>query len=285
MAERPGDSRSSHADPIWETTCLPVWDNPRMPHGINLHRFAALAAVLSVALFGPAAAPGQDGPPVYCSYLDYDRDNSSTTGRVFYSDVFRDGEYSPNVDRWERQFREFLRANYRLFSPYRDAFCFVEDHPGESYSDLESVKRDARLKGNEVIETRWAPGPSSLSGEPTATPLRDIHVAVASGDRTVSVCVRDHECEDGDRVRVSVNGSAVFTGEIAKAWSCRSVRVRAGRNGIELYAINGTGRKGSCSYADENTGQIRVEGLDVDTQEWKHRGGAGSSAAIVVTVR
>ena len=187
-----------------------------MPHCINLHRFAALAAVLAVALYGPATAPGQDVPPVYCSYLDCDRDNPSTTGRAFYSNVFRAGEYSPNVDRLERQFRDFLRANYQVFDPYRNALCLLED---------------------------------------------------------------------GDRVRVSVNASAVFSREIVNAWASRSVPVSEGRNSIELYAINGSGRKGNRSYADENTGQIRVEGLSVDSQGWEHRGGAGSSFSLVVTVR
>ena len=242
---------------------------------IHLHRSAALAVVLSVALCLPATSLGQDGPPVYCSFLDYDRDNLSTTGRVLYSAVFRAGDYTPNVDRWKRQFRDFLRANYRLSDAYRGALCFVDDHPGESYSELESDKRNARSRRNEVIVTRWAPDAASVPSDVETIPLPDFQMTVPSGDRTVQVCVRDHECEDGDRVRVSVNGCAVFSGEIVNAWACRSVPVSEGRNSIELYAINGTGRKGSCSYADENTGQIRVERLDVVTQVWKHRGGAG----------
>ena len=162
----------------------------------------------------------------------------------------------------------------------------MEDHPGKAYSDLESSKRAARSTDTEVIETRWDPGGASASDDSAATtPLRDFHLAVASADRTVRVCVRDHECKDGDRVRVAVNGSTVFSEEIANGWACRSVPVSAGRNSIELYAINGTGRKGDCSYADSNTGQIRVEGLSVEMQGWKHRGGAGSSASLMVTVR
>ena len=198
----------------------------------------------------------------------------------------RADEYTPNADRWGRRFRDFPRAIYRLFEPNRGVLCFVEDYPGKAYSDLESDKREAWFRDNEVIETRWAPGAASASGDSAATmPLRDFHVAVASGERTVRVCVRDHECEDGDRVRVAVNGSAVFSGEIVNAWACRSVPVSEGRNSIELYAVNGAGRKGNCSYADSNTGQIRVEGLSIETQGWKHRGGAGSSASLMVTVR
>ena len=36
----------------------------------------------------------------------------------------------------------------------------------------------------------------------------------SSCSREVEVCVRDNECEDGDQVRVSVNSSVVFSGEI-----------------------------------------------------------------------
>ena len=99
------------------------------------------------------------------------------------------------------------------------------------------------------------------------------------------MCVRDHECEDGDRVRVSVNGSRVFSGEIDNDWVCEDVRVRQGNNRVDLYAFNGSGRKGNCSYADVNTGEIRVEGVNKEVQSWRHRGGAGSSASIIVKVR
>ena len=101
----------------------------------------------------------------------------------------------------------------------------------------------------------------------------------------MNICIRDHECEDGDEVRVSVNGISVLREEIVNEWSCRSVPVTEGRNSIELYAINGSGRKGDCSYADANTGEIRIEGENIQTQSWQHRGGAGSSAAIIVTVQ
>lgn len=50
-------------------------------------------------------------------------------------------------------------------------------------------------------------------------------------------------------------------------------------------AVNGTGRKGNCSYANVNTGEIRVEGKTGETQSWRHRGGAGSSANIIVNVK
>ena len=42
------------------------------------------------------------------------------------------------------------------------------EETGKSYSDLESVTRDARFADNEVIETRWAPRAASPSGDSTA---------------------------------------------------------------------------------------------------------------------
>ena len=116
-------------------------------------------------------------------------------------------------------------------------------------------------------------------------PLGDFRVKVSSADRRVQVCVRDHECEDGDQVRVSVNGTQIFSGEIRNWWACRSVAVRSGPNPISMFAVNGTGYKGAnCSHADANTGEMRVTGTTSVTQSWKHRGGAGSEARIVVQV-
>ena len=55
--------------------------------------------VASVVLYGPSRALGQDGPPVHCRHLDFDRDNRSATGRVFHSDALRAGENPPIADR------------------------------------------------------------------------------------------------------------------------------------------------------------------------------------------
>lgn len=99
-------------------------------------------------------------------------------------------------------------------------------------------------------------------------------------------CVRDHECEDGDRVRVSINGIELLDEEIVNAWSCRTLTLREGRHYVELFAVNGTGYKGEdCNHADMNTGEIRVTGEDAQTQSWRHRGGAGSGASLEVVVR
>ena len=117
-------------------------------------------------------------------------------------------------------------------------------------------------------------------------PLADFRIAIPASPYDVEVCIRDHECEDGDRVRVSVNGIELMSEEIVNAWMCRTVPLGEGRHDIELFAVNGTGFKGEdCSHADANTGEIRVTGEDTQTQSWRHRGGAGSSAGIEVTVR
>ena len=135
------------------------------------------------------------------------------------------------------------------------------------------------------------PGPSPTPMPPppgpgTSTPLRDVNVTIpASCPRQVQVCVRDHECEDGDQIRVSVNGSVIFSGELFNAWNCQNVPVQQGTNRFELFAINGTGFKGNCSHTDANTGEIVVTGGNTrGTQSWRHRGGAGSQANLNVTV-
>ena len=116
--------------------------------------------------------------------------------------------------------------------------------------------------------------------------LADFPIRIEGDSGTVEICVRDHECEDGDRVRVSINGIELLDEEIVNAWSCRTVTLRDGRHDIALFAVNGTGFKGEdCSHADANTGEIRVTGDDSQTQTWRHRGGAGSSAHLEVVVR
>ncbi len=181
---------------------------------------------------------------------------------------------------WEGDFRDYLRERHSLLNPNKNAFCLPDDNSGKEYSDLSSAIREAELRNDEVIMTRWAPDEGFES-----KPLGDFRIDVNPSDHAVRICVRDHECEDGDRVRVTVDAETVFSGEITSEWSCRDVPINEGNNRIELRAINGSERKGNCSYADANTGEIRVEGRNAGTQTWKHRGGAGSSASTIVTVR
>ena len=113
--------------------------------------------------------------------------------------------------------------------------------------------------------------------------IEDFPMKITGNTGTLKVCVRDHECEDGDRIRVDVDGRSIFSGEIDNDWDCYTLDVWAGESyAVELTALNGTGYKGDCSYRDENTGEIRVTGENTETQVWRHRGGAGSKARIIV---
>ena len=113
--------------------------------------------------------------------------------------------------------------------------------------------------------------------------LEDFPVQIKGETGTIDICVRDHECADGDAIRVDVEGRNVFAGEIVNEATCSTLEVEAERDYvIELTALNGTGFKGACNFADANTGEILVRGLNSETQVWRHRQGAGSQARIVV---
>ena len=115
--------------------------------------------------------------------------------------------------------------------------------------------------------------------------LEDFETYIEGDSESIEICVRDHECEDGDAIGVAVEGRTVFAGEIENEWACQHLEVKANRSyEIEMTAMNGTGYKGACNFADVNTGQIRVAGKNVQTQVWRHRGGAGSRARIVVAL-
>ena len=65
---------------------------------------------------------------------------------------------------------------------------------------------------------------------------------------SLEICVRDHECEDGDEISVDVEGRTVFSGEIVNDWDCQTIEVRGGeRYVVELTALNGTGYKGTVA--------------------------------------
>ena len=113
--------------------------------------------------------------------------------------------------------------------------------------------------------------------------LRDFPMKIKGTTGSLEICVRDHKCEDGDKIRVDVEGRSIFSGEIVNDWDCQTIEVQGGETyEVELTALNGTGYKGDCSYIDENTGEIRVTGENIETQVWRHRGGAGSKARLIV---
>ena len=103
--------------------------------------------------------------------------------------------------------------------------------------------------------------------------LDDFNISVPRGcSQELEVCVRDHQCEDGDELRVSVNDVVVFSGELFNARQCFEVPVMEGRNTVELYALNGTAYKGLCNHSDVNTGQIDVSGGTAQSQTWAPSG-------------
>lgn len=111
-------------------------------------------------------------------------------------------------------------------------------------------------------------------------------VAEPARQREVELCLREHECEDGDRISVTVDGAQVLSGELYNSRSCYTVPVVPGPNPIRMLAVNGTGfERSSCSQENVDTGEMRVTGTNSATQSWRHRGGAGSSARISVLVQ
>ncbi len=233
--------------------------------------FAALAA---------ATAHAQDDN-IYC--LQYDR--NAGVGDVYYSGVFA-GDYSSTLG-YENDFYDYLES--RGFEPdITESYCFFHATRPAAERDMFSKIEEDRRYGYSAVRSEWRPEGSAASADVpfSAQPLRDFRISVPVSPYGVGVCVRDHECEDGDRVRVSVNGIELMSEEIVIDWACRTLTLQEGRHNIELFAINGTGYKGEdCSHADANTGEIRITGEDSQTQSWRHRGGAGSSARIDVVVR
>ena len=114
----------------------------------------------------------------------------------------------------------------------------------------------------------------------TFAPLSD-----ASGRRYVVVCVRDTQCEDGDILRITLNGQGVAETEIFNAPRCFQVPVSSGTNYLGVLAVNGTGFKGQCSFSDRNTGEVTVQGRSGSpvAQTYNVPGGAGSYGQIDIT--
>ena len=255
-----------------------------IPHATSDWRSARIIVLVGVGLVGLVetdSAVAQDDDYIYCTKTG--GDEYSTFDTYYYTAVFR-GDYGYTLG-YKNDFHSFLEGNRPdLF--YRHSYCFYEEtrEDAEAAARRNMAARDR--EGYRVVGTNWAPNAAGRrADEFSSRPIGDFHISVPSSPYDVQVCVRDHECEDGDRVRVSVNGTQLLGGEIVNEWSCRAVSLGEGRHDIELYAVNGTGYKGDCSYLDGNTGEVRVTGQDSQTQSWRHRGGKGSSANITVTVR
>ena len=107
--------------------------------------------------------------------------------------------------------------------------------------------------------------------------LPDFNITVPANRRVASICVYDHATEDGDKVRVSVNGVVGFDGEIFHAPSCFETPVNEGPNVLEVFAYN----EGRLS---PNTAGFRIEGLNRDEATWKLNKKTGSRSKIIVTL-
>ena len=236
------------------------------------------SGILGVAhpVFGQA-----DDDYIYCTRTGGER--YATWNTYYYTSVFL-GDYSLTQGH-ENDFYDYLKDNAPEMY-FVHSYCFSAGTRNEAEERLLHHIRQDERNGYRVVRTNWTARASGsrTGGSFAASPIQDFRVSVPASPYEVEVCVRDHECEDGDQVRVSVNGSAPLGGEIFNEWNCRSISLREGRHDIELYAVNGTGYKGNCSHIDGNT-ELRVTGEDSQTQSWRHRGGKGSKANIEVTVR
>ncbi len=115
--------------------------------------------------------------------------------------------------------------------------------------------------------------------------------ATPAGRPALQICIRDSECEDGDILKVAVNGRQVMREVLTNAGACELVPFDSGENTISIYAVNGTGYQGTCDFSDVNTGVISVASILPDgsiggpiSQQWNVRGGAGSESRIRVHV-
>ena len=243
-------------------------------------RVVLLACAGLAGFAGTHSVLAQDDDFVYCTRTG--GEEYSTFDTYYYTAVF-EGDYGYTLG-YENDFRDFLKANQPDLY-YRHSYCFFEEAQADAEAELLRRQRAQERKGYRAVGTNWNPNSGGNRTDRFASrPIRDFQVSVPRTPYEVQVCVRDHQCEDGDRVRVSVDGKYLLAVEIFNEWSCRSVSLGEGPHDIELYAVNGTGYKGDCSYADGNTGELRVTGEDSQTQSWRHRGGKGSSANILVTV-
>ena len=104
---------------------------------------------------------------------------------------------------------------------------------------------------------------------------------------TMDICVKDQRCVDGDTVRVSVNGSELFTTDLARDWTCETTDLVSGKNSIEAYAVDEGGPVPRCEiHWENNTGLlgVRVGGTIVaQTAAWSLQ--IGESADLTIRVQ
>lgn len=234
-----------------------------------------VAAIAAAALVLPVAAEDEF---IHCRHTESNilADEGEVT--VYYSAVFL-GDYS-NSARFQLDFAKHIERE--LGGKSGDTHCFFENSGNAAQRAQERQISDDKALDyiyDNFKMTGWAPDTFSERG------IDNFHMKLDNDSGEIQICMRDHECEDGDRVRISVDGETILEGEIFNDWKCKSFQAQAGQNySVNLHAINGTGRKGNCSYRNVNTGEIRVSGSNTETQSWQHRGGAGSNARIIVSL-
>jgi hypothetical protein len=159
----------------------------------------------------------------------------------------------------------------------------------QTYADAKQDKqRSKEVAGQRQREMLAS---SSFKDAQLLQDWQEVTASGRDGGPFVEVCVRDHECIDGDALQVSVNGLVVARTELVSEWRCTKAHVSSGVNSVQILALNGTGHKGSCNFSDVNTGQISVTGIgrggqsrSPEVQTWKIRGGAGSTSSVRVVV-
>ena len=203
----------------------------------------------------------------------------------YYSDVFigdRRGSGISEINDFQDYVEEQLPDGFYI-DVKNPGICNAVDTAEEAEREIEfhiqafksGFARNS-LTPPKVVRTGW-----SAESE---IPLQDFNITVPASDQELQICVRDYACIDGDEISVTLDGSRIFSGELYGNWDCQRVGTSAGRHPLELYAINDTGGKGGCPNM-VNTGEIRIEGKNSQTQSWRHGGRRGSSVNVIVEVK
>ena len=234
-------------------------------------------AGVMLAIFGggltaaPVQAAGNDDY-IYC----VTQIHGTNERPQYYSGVFL-GDYS-SLSGEKNDFHDYVKEQIPDGSFIGPITCFFEDTPERTERKMESYIRSIESSSVplEVVRTGWTPEEEIA--------LRDFNITVPASDQELEICVRDYSCIDGDAIRVTLDGSRIFDGELYGDWDCQKVGTSEGKHPLELYAINDTGGKGGCPN-QVNTGEIRITGKTSQSQSWRHGGRRGSSVNVIVEVK
>jgi hypothetical protein len=251
--------------------CTPTDDGPTAPTPVGQPQPAPNPTAAPTPRPSPTPTPSATN-----GTLRVTLDGATCSGQVSAADVTVDGSFAGTVQPGGSLTRTVSIGSHSISARARE---------GTTWSSSVTVP----AAGYTLTMTCRAEAPF------TQQLLRDWGVAntqAASGGLPVlRICVRDHECEDGDIIRVSINGAAVLQRELFNAPYCSNFRFNPGVNVISVLAVNGTGYKGACDYSNVNTGEIQVSNLRADgtvissvAQVWKLRSAAGTESNITVNL-